>query len=275
MHANFSKAPYFTCPSSPSHLHPSIKASPSQTKTIQTLPIPPSTMESVGSNNPSSSYPHTHQTTNPRISRALHHRILLLHRSGHIFHILGSTSNVYTVTLSQSPTCSCPDPSIPCKHILFTLLRVFRLPISHPSLLRRSIRPSILSRILSSATNPNTLATPRLINRFHQLFFSATVERFRELGVCPVCLEEMEGEVGGRVVRCGVCGNGLHEECWGRWKRIRGRGAKCVICRARWRERREVERYLNLAGVVGEEEVVAEVDGRSRRRRVCGDGDAG
>lgn len=88
-------------------------------------------------------------------------------------------------------------------------------------------------------------------------------------------MEEMEGEVEERVVRCGVCGNGLHEECWGKWKRIRGRrGAKCVICRARWREKREVERYLNLAGVVGEEEVVAGVDGGSGRRRVCGDSDA-
>lgn len=84
----------------------------------------------------------------------------------------------------------------------------------------------------------------------------------------------MEGGGGERVVWCGVCGNGLHEECWGRWKRIRGRGAKCVICRARWRGRREAERYLNLAGVVGEDEAVV-VDGRSGRIRDCGDGDPG
>lgn len=83
----------------------------------------------------------------------------------------------------------------------------------------------------------------------------------------------MEAEIEERVVRCGVCGNGLHEECWGRWKRIRGRrGAKCVICRAKWRERREVDRYLNLAEVVGEEEVVA-VDGGDRS--ICGEGSPG
>lgn len=88
-------------------------------------------------------------------------------------------------------------------------------------------------------------------------------------------MEEMETEIEERVVRCGVCGNGLHEECWGRWKRIRGRrGAKCVICRARWRERREVDRYLNLAEVVGAEEDTVSVDGGDGRGS-CGDGAPG
>ncbi|XP_020594506.1 uncharacterized protein LOC110034600, partial [Phalaenopsis equestris] len=206
-------------------------------------------MESIGSNES----PSPRMTINSRIFRALHHPLLLLHRSGHTFHILGSTSNVYTVILSQTPTCSCPDPTIPCKHILFILLRVLRLPHHHPSLLRRFLRPSFLPRLLSSPTNPESVANPRLLQRFRQLFFSATVARSGDGeenrssgGACPVCLEEMETEIEERVVRCGVCGNGLHEECWGRWKRIRGRrGAKCVICRARWRERREVDRYLN------------------------------
>ncbi|PKU76468.1 uncharacterized protein LOC110098688 [Dendrobium catenatum] len=221
-------------------------------------------MESVSSNDSPSPFSSPRLTINPRISRALYHPLLLLHRSGQIFHILGSTSNVYTVTLSQTPTCSCPDPTIPCKHILFIILRVLRLPVFYPSLLRRSLPPSLLSRLLSSPTNRDSLANPRVLHRFRQLFFLTTAttsregEENRSLGLCPICLEEMEVEIEGRVLRCGVCGNGLHKECWGRWKSIRGkRGASCVICRARWTRRRVVDRYLNLAEVAREEEVVA------------------
>lgn len=83
----------------------------------------------------------------------------------------------------------------------------------------------------------------------------------------------MEAEIEERVVKCGVCGNGLHEECWGRWKRIRGRrGARCVICRSRWRERKEMDRYLNLAEV--REEEVRSGDGGDERS-ICGEGALG
>lgn len=47
-----------------------------------------------------------------------------------------------------------------------------------------------------------------------------------------------------------------------------------MICRARWRERREVDRYLNLAEVVGEEEDTLSVDGGDGRGS-CGDGAPG
>ena len=44
--------------------------------------------------------------------------------------VLGSTGNVYTVTISQLPDCTCPDcgKGNTCKHILFVMLKVLRVP---------------------------------------------------------------------------------------------------------------------------------------------------
>lgn len=78
--------------------------------------------------------------------------------------------------------------------------------------------------------------------------------------VCPICLDELKGSGDGESkngkATCSKCGNSVHGECLGRWKRSRGRrGVSCVVCRARWRERREVEeRYLNLGAYVDDRE---------------------
>lgn len=73
-----------------------------------------------------------------------------------------------------------------------------------------------------------------------------------------MCLEEM-GDREKVVVRCVVCRNGVHEECFSRWKRSgsgrRAGGVTCVMCRARWRDGRELAgRYVNLAAYAQEED---------------------
>lgn len=225
-------------------------------------------MESVAS---SSSPPNHHHPQRPRtrfkptqpfadrIVRALHHDLRLLHRSESTFFILGATGNVYTVALCATPSCTCPDRTTPCKHILFVFLRVLGLPLDDTCLRRRTLRPCQVSRLLGLPTLPESLAGVNVRQRFHQLFFnqgsSASSSRTRPRDVeieegrsCPVCLEEMGREE--RVVACGTCRNPIHEECLMKWKRSSGRrSAYCVICRARWRDinrTMEQDKYLNL-----------------------------
>lgn len=76
-----------------------------------------------------------------RIVRSLTQRLFLIKRGefndGNIdsngcsceFHILGSTGNIYDVTLRKVATCLCPDHAKGnlCKHILFVLLKVISL----------------------------------------------------------------------------------------------------------------------------------------------------
>ncbi|KAG1335315.1 mitogen-activated protein kinase kinase kinase 1-like [Cocos nucifera] len=191
-----------------------------------------------------------------RIIRALRHRLRLLHRSDTNFFVLGATGNVYTVTLATTPSCTCPDRTVPCKHILFVLLRVLGLSFDDAGVWRRTLRPCQLARLLGTPTAPDVVAGARARERFHQVFSGDGAERLMESAreddgaVCPICLEEMGG--GGRVVTCSTCGNSLHGDCLVGWKRSRGRrGTSCVVCRARWRE---LERYVNLAAYVSEED---------------------
>ncbi|XWS26349.1 hypothetical protein CRYUN_Cryun26dG0024800 [Craigia yunnanensis] len=193
-----------------------------------------------------------------RIARALRHPLFLLHRSDSIFFILGATGNVYTVTLCSTPSCTCPDRTIPCKHILFVLIRVLGVSIDDTCLRWRTLRPCRLSRLLRTPTLPEALAGARLRERFHQIFSqekkqggSGGVKEIEEGTACPVCLDDMEKRE--RVVACSTCRNLIHEECLMRWKRSRGRrSASCVICRARWSA--DQEKYLNLAAYISQDE---------------------
>ncbi|KAL2940125.1 Mitogen-activated protein kinase kinase kinase 1 [Bienertia sinuspersici] len=210
----------------------------------------------------SSEYQPTQAFTD-RILRALGHRLLLLYRSDPNFYVLGATGNVYVVNVSTTLACTCPDRATPCKHILFVLIKVLGLPLDEPCLRKRTLRPSHLARILANPSLPDSFASSSLRQIFYQEFFlqrehggssegscGAVVE---EGATCPICLEEM-GKSGKKLVACGTCRNSLHEECLMTWKRTqRRRMFNCVICRARWKDRVEQERYLNLAAYVNED----------------------
>ncbi|KAF5938853.1 hypothetical protein HYC85_023112 [Camellia sinensis] len=199
-----------------------------------------------------------------RILRALRHRLRLLHRSESDFFVLGATGNVYTVTLSTTPSCTCPDRTTPCKHILFVFIRVLGVSLDDGCLRRKTLRPCQLSRLLSAPTSAEVLAGTGIRERFHQMFFQArqgsslqaTVE-IEDGTSCPVCLDVL-GQ-GDKVVACGTCRNPIHEECLLTWKRSsRRRSATCVICRARWRNRTDQEPYLNLSAYVSEDDMAEE-----------------
>ena len=133
-------------------------------------------MESVGSNSPSLDNNRRFRPIQPiadRILRALRHDLRLLHRSDSKFFVLGATGNVYTVTLSAAPSCTCPDRTTPCKHILFVLIRVLGVSLDDACLRRRHLRPCHLNRLLGTPTARETLAGAGVRERFHQLFFQA------------------------------------------------------------------------------------------------------
>lgn len=232
-----------------------------------------------------SSPPHRHNhhlnPTQPlieRVLRALGHHLRLLHRSDSNFFVLGATGNVYTVTLSLTPSCTCPDRTTPCKHMLFVYIRVLGLPLDDTCLWRKTLRPCQLIRLLSMPTSDETMAGVVTRERFHELFFRASqggagssqqqVVTLEDGAMCPVCLEEM-GRVD-KVVACATCKNPIHKECLLAWKRSsRRRSTSCVICRARWKDRVDQEMYLNLSAYVNEDEMAVD-----QGAGYCGDNSA-
>lgn len=231
-------------------------------------------MESVASSSTPPHHDHDHdhdhrhfEPTQPlteRVLRALGHRLRLLHRSDNsTFFILGATGNVYTVNLSSTPSCTCPDRTTPCKHILFVFIRVLRVSLDDSCLWRRTLRPCQLNRLLALPASNETFAGATVREMFHQLFFQAggpstsagAHVEIEEGTSCPVCLEEMgKGE---KIVACGTCRNPIHEECLMAWKKSsRRRSTNCVLCRARWRNTAEQDKYLNLSAYISEDDMV-------------------
>lgn len=73
------------------------------------------------------------------------------------FNVLGATGNVYTVTISRHPHCSCPDHAKGnvCKHILFVMLRVLKLDKKDPRVWQKALLPSEVNDVLNTSSGGN------------------------------------------------------------------------------------------------------------------------
>ncbi|PNW78529.1 hypothetical protein CHLRE_09g393550v5 [Chlamydomonas reinhardtii] len=187
------------------------------------------------------------------------------------FHVLGATGNVYVVHIGTQPACTCPDFAKRaglCKHILFVMLRVLRQDRLDPVIWQRALTIREAQRVLSvfngggaggaGVVDQSVLANERLRKRYADIVHGGAaggegageeaggaagkkgVQRPVE-GDCPICCEEMHagGPAKEAVTFCGLCGNNMHKECFGRWaasKRSNRQPVTCVYCRANWQE---------------------------------------
>lgn len=117
-----------------------------------------------------------------RIQRAFEHRLYLIEQrminvgqgspKGCEFFVLGATGNVYTVILDSKPSCTCPDAARgnTCKHFLFVMLRVLKLPQSDARVWQKAYLSSELQDLLNiSATNEGVLASQSVRQRFLEI----------------------------------------------------------------------------------------------------------
>ncbi|KAI3943899.1 hypothetical protein MKW92_023821, partial [Papaver armeniacum] len=129
-----------------------------------------------------------------RIDRALSEDIQLLHRSEGDFFVLGESGNEYTVTISRTPSCDCPDSYTPCKHMLFVLLRVLDLSPDDDCLKYETLKQSQVARLLSTPSSARLNV---------------------EIGdKCPCCSGDLDkASEYYPVVECESCGKVVHESC--------------------------------------------------------------
>ncbi|KAI3940554.1 hypothetical protein MKW98_008867 [Papaver atlanticum] len=177
-----------------------------------------------------------------RIQKAHQERLCLLHRCESVFFLLGATGDVYNVRLSATSLCSCPDRLIPCKHILFVLLRVLEVSVNDPWVWRKTLRECQLTRLFNTPTSPKILAGSHVHERFLHLFSTKS-----RLGSST---KEMYAE--DRVSDCGagVCDSVGHAKCM-IYRKPSG-APFCASCGSRWNEDQERE-YLNLASYMSED----------------------
>eukprot|EP00928_Gymnodinium_smaydae_P031496 TRINITY_DN23095_c0_g4_i1.p1 TRINITY_DN23095_c0_g4~~TRINITY_DN23095_c0_g4_i1.p1 ORF type:complete len:884 (+),score=126.18 TRINITY_DN23095_c0_g4_i1:114-2765(+) len=207
-----------------------------------------------------------------RIERAFSHRLYFLMRkdlddgAGVQLDVLGSTGNVYNVKLQVSGnSCSCLDfakSTGVCKHVLFVMLRILKLPRDDHRVWQIALVPSELTPLLSYLRDESRTTSVRadasVLRGYAEAQGESVVNERRPLPAeCPICFETIagssepcgdckshpstEGHPNGdndssseAVDYCRTCGHNVHVDCQRRWASVSHAGDTCPLCRSAW-----------------------------------------
>ncbi|KAF4551777.1 Hypothetical protein D9617_12g036670 [Elsinoe fawcettii] len=169
--------------------------------------------------------------------------------------LAGSTGNVYTINISHTPTCTCPNfqkGNKQCKHIIYVMVKVLKAP-AHLSY-QLAFLTSELREIFEQAG-------PLPVEQVSEE--DRDGKRRPVEGDCPICCGDLD-DGAEEVVWCKVaCGNNLHKSCFDQWAASRrGQKVTCPYCRTPWSEGGDLktlskngqvgnEGYVNLASELG------------------------
>lgn len=189
-------------------------------------------------------------------SRALTQRMFVLDRQRdtsnpehptETISLAGTTGNVYTITIDKVPGCNCPHAlkGNQCKHIIYVLSRVLRVPqdleyqLAFISAELREIfarAPSLPSEQADSSKKDGN--------------------RKPLEGECPICCVDFDPEdTGEEIVYCkAACGNNVHKECFEQWAATKkGKELPCPFCRTPWQGDEDTLKQVASSGTVNEE----------------------
>ncbi|KAL9634655.1 MAG: hypothetical protein Q9204_002903 [Flavoplaca sp. TL-2023a] len=154
----------------------------------------------------------------------------------------GTTGNIYTITITHLPTCTCPDnrKGNQCKHIVYVLHNVLKAP-QHLQYQLAFLTPE-LQQIFTQAPAPLPASSAATADNTDK----EPSNRKEISGDCPICFMEFD-PVAEEIIFCQAgCGNNIHKQCFEQWAHAQGSGSvKCVYCRTPWQ--REVGDYEALA----------------------------
>jgi len=184
------------------------------------------------------------------------------------FAVMGSTGNIYTVSIGNLITCSCPDhlKGNVCKHILFIYLKVIGLSATCPLIYQSALLTTELQDIFGrlecrmaavgrGSSSSSVMANARVQKAYSDLKSPPKkpkchaaaddddednddgVQRKPTEGEdCPICFDALADE---KLVYCkAMCGANFHASCMDTWKQQHcGRGAvTCPNCRSHWQD---------------------------------------
>ena len=174
--------------------------------------------------------------------------------------IIGSTGNIYKVTVGKTASCTCPDSKKgnECKHKVYALNTVLKAP--EHLVYQLAFLSNELQEIFEGAPPIPTVVTE-----------GETKDGARKPveGECPICYMDLEEESNELVWCKAACGNNLHKSCFEQWAASqRGCTVKCVYCRTPWEMDKKDTDSITKMGTTGEDGYVnvAEHFGISRAR---------
>ena len=186
---------------------------------------------------PSQLDPDQAQALRSRIGAARKVKLYLLQQSGsNSFLVAGdSPHQKYKVNIGPQ-TCSCgKGPG--CLHLLFIMLRVFKVPENDSRLTARELKEFEIEALFRSFE----ARRKSRVRRSHQHSLESLTsdglggrtEDLEDDALCPICQEEMT-ESGERLKTCVHCHNHIHSHCMNRWMETPGEAIFCPLCRAPW-----------------------------------------
>ena len=142
--------------------------------------------------------------------------------------IVGSTGNIYRVTIGQIPSCTCPDSSKgnECKHKVYALHTVLKAP------------DHLQYQLAFLASELHTIFTkaPPIPTEIENAT-DGDGKRKPVEGECPICYMDLDDEHNDVIWCKAACGNNMHRTCMDQWVASqRGATVRCVYCRTPWEE---------------------------------------
>lgn len=168
------------------------------------------------------------------------------------YDVMGTSGNIYTVTVSNKPTCTCPDfmsRGKRCKHIYFVLIRIMKVDSSDEDQGEYS-NDEIKNMFGKIPDVINSLTvSPDLKDKWKNMKGtgdkkSIEISQKPLDDVCPVCIDDLDN--GESLVYCKFsCGKNIHKSCFDQWCKVK-KEKKCIFCFKQWDKIKENYEYINL-----------------------------
>jgi hypothetical protein len=155
-------------------------------------------------------------------------------------HASGGRQKRVAVSLGAHHACSACFPNKPaprvCRHLVFVLHKVLRIPADNPLLWQLSLSDAQIDQVLNARRlyvgdaerkRADLAALPR----------PKTPEPMPLGATCPICQDVMTPD--DAVACCGVCSQYAHNRCmrvWAEHRQASGDKVTCPLCRADWGE---------------------------------------
>ena len=159
------------------------------------------------------------------LSEAPYTRIYVLREPGPTsFVVRGEASpRKFKVSIGETHSCSCRASGPPelCEHIIFVLVRVFRMPVENPLVWQLSLTEREIVELMRGRVTLHTRPPPRASVSGPDASAGNGEAPRRELGedeVCPICYDVMVADEAGSLTYCRQsCGNNVHTKCMKLW----------------------------------------------------------
>ena len=194
-------------------------------------------------------------TTHMRKQRALTQKLYLIEtlpqkeENVRDYIVMGSTGNVYQVSIKGTPSCSCPDNTTRkkiCKHIFFILVKIMNC--TDPD--KGKYTDEELKNMFNNIPNITKYLcvddeTKKKYDELKNKKMDSSNQKDTDDDVCPICLEDLKN--GEDLDFCKFkCGKNIHKNCFAmiNMKKL-PQDTKCVFCQHPWNGADE-QKYINL-----------------------------